>query len=217
MTKTASLSKISRWCWKVLAGFLVFFALLVSLIRGLLPQLDSVRHELVDFIASEYQIEVFIGKISAEWQAYGPSITVDNLILPPQDKLPATLILQQVQFKLDFWQSLFTLSPKIENVLVNGVHLGLDIDKLKSANDQNENQIVESNKVEKNVTKLDENTHLNSKKLDWLYSLVLEQFSHFTMFNVNLQLLSTKQSYRPIKINNFHWSNYDDKHLGQGE
>ncbi|MBE8168726.1 MAG: TIGR02099 family protein, partial [Shewanella sp.] len=47
--------------------------------------------------------------------------------------------------------------------------------------------------------------------------LVLEQFSHFTMFNVNLQLLSTKQSYRPIKINNFHWSNYDDKHLGQGE
>ncbi|MCL1078257.1 TIGR02099 family protein [Parashewanella spongiae] len=203
-------SIINRWCWKILAGFLVLFALLVSLIRGLLPQFDNVRHDLVSFISNEYQIEVFIGKISAEWQAYGPSITVDNLILPPQEKLPATVILQQVQFKVDFWQSLLTLSPKIENVLVDGVHLGIDIDKLQSARQPSKKQ-QEKNKSTEAVKAI------TNHNLDWLYSLMLEQFSQFTMFNVNLQMLSAEQSYRPIRINNFHWSNDGNKHLGQGE
>lgn len=50
--------KLSRFCWQLLALILVLFALTVSLIRGLLPQVDEVRQQLVEYVKSEYQINI---------------------------------------------------------------------------------------------------------------------------------------------------------------
>ncbi|MGB0893329.1 MAG: YhdP family protein [Parashewanella sp.] len=194
-----------RICWKILAGFLVIFALLVSLIRGLLPQLDSSRSELMNFIHDNYQVEVFIGKLSAQWQAYGPSVTIDNLVLPSQDKLPVTLIMQKVQLKLDFWQTLLTMQPHIENVVVEGVHLGVNLDELQQ-------ESTATAQVQKQQSSPSNNT-----KLDWVYSLLLEQLSHYSLSDLRLQLLSKQHDYRPIHIKDFYWSNHGEKHQGQGE
>ncbi len=188
--------KFSRFCWQILAIILVLFALAVSLFRGLLPQLAEVRQELVKYIEDQYQVQVNVGELSAEWQAFGPALTVKNLVLPPQERLPFTLIIRNVHVKLDFWESLMTTSPQIENVIFEGVQVGLDIDKL--------NQVGPSTAAAETDT-------------DWLYSLLLEQLEHFSITEASLQLLSKNHDFSPIYVKDLRWQNRNGKHQGQGK
>ncbi|MBM7072365.1 TIGR02099 family protein [Shewanella sp. 202IG2-18] len=201
---TFSFSKLGRFCWKLLAIFLVLFALAVSLIRGLLPHLDSVRQELISFVGAEYQIKAQVGEISAHWQAYGPVVTVDNLVLPEQKYLPIAIDLKQVEFKLDFWQTLLALSPQIENVIVDGVNVELDLDKLTQSSDQIEVANVASVSNE-------------PESLDWLYGLLLEQLNQYSLSNIQVKILSQKHDFRPIHLQDFHWRNQGELHQGQGQ
>ncbi|AQS40403.1 TIGR02099 family protein [Shewanella psychrophila] len=188
--------KFSRFCWQVLAIILVLFALVVSLFRGLLPQLDEVRSELVKYVEQQYQIQVNVGQLSAEWQAFGPALTVSKLVIPPQDNLPFTLVVNDVHIKFDFWESLFTTSPQIENVIFDGVHVALDLDKLNESSDT------------KSVKETD---------TDWLYQLLFEQLERFSIKQASLQLMSKKHDYRPIFVKDLKWSNSPNRHRGQGK
>ncbi|MGL4711705.1 MAG: YhdP family protein, partial [Shewanella sp.] len=187
-------NKFSRFCWQLLALVLVLFALAVSLIRGLLPQVDEVRQQLVHYVKSEYKVDVQVGGLSAHWQAFGPAINIDDLVVPPQAQLPVTLIINNVQVKLDFWQSLLTLTPRIEDVNFEGVHVALDMDKLTE-------------------------THPapTAPQVDWLYALLLKQLDRFSLTHATVQLLSMHQEFRPIHIRHLNWRNQGERHRGAGE
>ncbi len=184
-----------RVCLQSLAIVLVLFALVVSLFRGLLPQLDQVRLELVDYIYEQYQVEVQVGQLQAEWQAFGPALTVKNFVLPSQENLPVTLLFEQVHLKFDFWQSLLTATPQIEDVIFDGANVAVDLDRLASSSTSS------SAKVE----------------TDWIYKLMLEQLERFSIVNARLQLLSSKHQYRPIFIKDMKWRNSAKRHRGQGK
>ncbi|MGL5390538.1 MAG: YhdP family protein, partial [Shewanella sp.] len=202
MAKPHYLKTISRVSWQLLALLLVLFALGVSLIRGLLPKVDEVRQQLVQYVLSEYQIDVHVGKLSAQWQAFGPEVNIHNLVIPPQDKLPVTLIINRLQIKLDFWQSLLTQSPRIEDVIFDGVNVGLDIDKLALSSAQGASASSPA---------------VASANTDWLYQLLLSQLESFTLTHAALQLLSKDHSYQPIHIRELHWRNVGLSHRGSGE
>ncbi|WP_153913862.1 YhdP family protein [Shewanella sp. TC10] len=186
--------KVCRFLFQTVAVVLVLFALAVSLIRGLLPQLPEARYEVINYLHEQYQVEVQIGKLSAEWQAFGPALTVNNLVIPPQQKLPVTIIANKVHFKLDFWQTLLTLSPKIETVNFDGIHVALNVDELSTGNAE----------------------PASSTNLDWLYALLLEQLEYFSISDGTLQLLSSTHDFRPIFISNFIWHNSPELHQGKG-
>ncbi|WP_064791249.1 YhdP family protein [Shewanella woodyi] len=192
--------KLSRICWQVLAIILVLFALVVSLFRGLLPKLDQVRAELTNYIESEYQVQVDVGELTAEWQAFGPALTVKKLVLPSQDKLPFTLVVDDVHVKLDFWESVITTSPQIETVIFEGVQVALDIDELN-----------------KPSTSSSQTSTSQAVDTDWLYRLLLEQLEHFSIRDASLQLLSQRYDYRPIYIKDLSWKNDDLRHQGKGK
>ncbi|MGX9461965.1 YhdP family protein [Shewanella sp. A14] len=175
---------------------LVLFALVVSLIRGLLPHIPEVRTELVTYLESKYQLHVQMDELNAEWQAFGPALTVKNLVLPPQDNLPITVISQNVHIKIDFWQSLFSLSPQIETVVFDGVKVALDLDQLTTGGNPSEAD--------------------NHANLDWLYSLLLEQLGHFSITDASLLLVSQQHDYRPIFVDNLLWQNTANRHQAQG-
>ena len=199
---------MGRILLQALAILLVLFALGVSLIRGLLPKVPEVRHEILTYVESRYGVSLEIGEISAKWQAYGPSLTIKNLILPPQTNLPVTLISQQVHIKLDFWESLLTLSPQIETVSFDKVHLAINLDQLP--NNSTAEQVVEATIVDSNFTPVTKNS------LDWLYALLLEQLEHFSIHDVSIQLFSSQHDFDPIYLDNFVWLNREGKHQGQG-
>ncbi|MFT5790215.1 MAG: hypothetical protein ACI8SJ_002344, partial [Shewanella sp.] len=195
MSPTPRKFNFPRVCLQSLAIVLVLFALVVSLFRGLLPQLDQVRLELVDYIRNQYQVEVQVGKLQAEWQAFGPALTVKNFVLPSQEKLPVTLLFEQVHVKFDFWQTLLTATPQIEDVIFDGVNVALDLDRLASTSSSS------STKME----------------TDWIYQLMLEQLERFSITTARIQLLSQKHQYRPIFIKDMKWRNSAKRHRGQGK
>ncbi|ABZ78374.1 conserved hypothetical protein [Shewanella halifaxensis HAW-EB4] len=187
---------LTRFCWQFLAIILVLFALMVSLFRGLLPQLDQVRMELIAFVEAEYQVEVEVGQLAAEWQAYGPALTVKNFVLPAQDNLPVTLLFNQVHIKFDFWQSLMTASPQIEDVIFDGANIALDLDRLKALEPR------------ESTTKM---------QTDWIYKLLLEQLDRFSITDARFQLLSKEHDYRPIFIKDMKWRNTSGRHRAEGK
>jgi uncharacterized protein YhdP len=188
------LTAIGRTSLQVLAILLVLFALGVSLIRGLLPHIPEVRQEILIYVEKNYGVKLQLEGLSAKWQAYGPALTVTNLVLPPQDNLPITLISEQVNIKLDFWQSLLTLSPQIETVSFDKVRIAIDVDNLS-------NQSTSSTPI---------------TNMDWLYTFLLEQLGHFSINNVSVQLNSSLHQFRPIFIDNLVWLNQGDEHRGEG-
>ncbi|MGL4613378.1 MAG: YhdP family protein, partial [Shewanella sp.] len=204
MATPLPLKKISRFCWQLLALILVLFALGVSLVRGLLPQVDEVRQQLETYVKRAYQIDVHVGRLSAQWQAFGPEVNIHNLMIPPQDKLPVTLIINRLEIKLDFWQSLLTQSPQIEEVIFDGVNVGLDIDKL------GEGTLLPHSATASSSSAASTNT-------DWLYQLLLSQLDRFSLTQATLQLLSQEHAYRPIHIRQLHWRNHGLSHRGSGE
>lgn len=186
--------KVLRFCWLSLAALLVLFALLVSLIRGLLPELDQVRAELVDYVEQTYQVKVEVGQLHSRWRAFGPALTVTDLVLPKQKNLPLTFSVSQAHIKLDFWQSVLTLSPQIETVIFDGIDVTLDLDALK-ANASDPQKFSDTT---------------------WLYGLLLEQLKRFTVRDASLTLESHSHKYNPIYIKDLVWRNRDKKHLGKG-
>ncbi|GGP41678.1 DUF3971 domain-containing protein [Shewanella saliphila] len=174
----------------------MLFALVVSLIRGLLPHVPEVRTELVNYLYSEYQLQVSVEALSAEWQAFGPALSIKNLTLPPQDALPITVISKNVHVKLDFWQSLFTLSPQVETVAFDGLRVALNLDQVADNNNSDNSQA--------------------KTNLDWLYGLLLEQLEHFSITDASLQLISRQHDYRPIFVDTLEWQNTQNRHQAQG-
>ncbi|WP_144212339.1 YhdP family protein [Shewanella donghaensis] len=193
MPKSKTLTAF-RICFQSVAIVLVLFALAVSLIRGLLPHLPEVRNEVVDYLRDQYQIEVQVGKLSAEWQAFGPALTVSNIVVPPQQNLPVTIIANKVHLKLDFWQTLLSFTPQIETVKFDGLHVALNMDELSSTSPS---------------------TKTNAD-MDWLYVLLLEQLETFSISDATLQLLSQHHDYRPIYVSNLAWHNMDEMHRAKG-
>ncbi|WP_394129345.1 YhdP family protein [Shewanella maritima] len=186
--------KVGRICWQFFAIALVLFALVVSLIRGLLPHVPEIRQEIVNYIESQYQIKVQVTELSAQWQAYGPELSAHHLVIPQQDKLPLTIVAQDVHVKLDFWESLLSLTPQIETVVFDGLSVALDLDALKAM----------------------PTTGNASRDLDWLYALLLEQLEHYSINDASFLIYSKNHQFRPIYIDSLHWLNTNNRHRGKG-
>ncbi|MDP7041485.1 MAG: hypothetical protein QGF91_02430, partial [Gammaproteobacteria bacterium] len=71
---TALLSKLSRWILQIVAGLVIVLALLVGVVRLLLPEAadftDDIKAEVRD--RSGYQVD--FGHISAGISIYGPEL-----------------------------------------------------------------------------------------------------------------------------------------------
>ncbi|MCL1142110.1 YhdP family protein [Shewanella gaetbuli] len=188
------LATFGRITFQILAILLVLFALAVSLIRGLLPHVPEVRQDILTYVDEQYDLTIQIGDFSAKWQAYGPSITINQLVLPPQQNIPFTLISDQVHIKLDFWQSLLTLSPQIETVSFDGVDVAIHLDELPTS----------------------AKTPSSNTNLDWLYALLLEQLAHFSINDVTVQLFNGQHDFKPIFVENLEWLNTPNEHRAKG-
>ncbi|QDF68300.1 TIGR02099 family protein [Shewanella sp. SNU WT4] len=179
-------------CWKTLAVLLVLFALMVSLVRSLLPQVEQVHQQLVQLLEREFQLKVELASIQADWQSHGPELRLVKLAIPKQDGVPLSLEIDNVQVKLNFWQSLINLEPRVQDVSFNGVKLALDTDALALSQPQQKHNA------------------------DWLYSLLLGQLERYSITNLQLDIISRHRHFNPIHIDTLNWRNRGDHHLGQG-
>ena len=181
-----------RIALQVIAVSLVLFALFVSLIRALLPQVEGNTQQFLEYLQSNYQLDVELGQLQASWQAFGPVLYLNRLTIPEQPQLPFSLHVERTHFKIDFWQSLITLSPQLEDVRFSGVELTLKLDQLAN---------IEADEGSNN---------------DWLYALLLEQLERFSLRDMVIKF-AQEDGLEPLHLSELNWKNVQGLHLGQGK
>ncbi|MBY5993119.1 YhdP family protein [Ferrimonas balearica] len=190
MTLTRLGHGIGKWCWYSLAAALVTLALLVSLVRTLLPELDTVRQQLIDTIEQRYGIELDIARLGAGWEASGPQLTIYGLRLAPQPDLPISLTIAEAQLQLDFWPSLLNLSPYLDRVAIDGVELGINLQERPDRDDPG--------------------------RLTPLEDLLLKQLGRLSIEDLTARVLVGDQALAPVYLASLNWKNQGGRHLGEG-
>ncbi|MBY5922491.1 YhdP family protein [Ferrimonas balearica] len=182
---------VGKWCWYGLAAALVALALLVSLVRTLLPELDSVRQELINTVEERYGIQLEIAQLGAGWEPSGPMLTVHGLRIAPQADQPHSLTIRTAQLQLNFWASLLNFSPYLERITIDGVELGLNLQ--------------------------DKDDEESSTRLEPLRELLLTQLGRLSIHNLTARILVGETALSPIYLASLNWKNLDGRHLGEGE
>ncbi|WP_163934583.1 YhdP family protein [Paraferrimonas sp. SM1919] len=187
------LQRLTRSCILAITTILVIIALLLSFIRLLLPQLEDQHSKIAQYVENEYQLQIAVGQLKAGWAAYGPEVIIQDLQLPEQVGMPFTLNVNQVQIKLDFWQTIRQLKPVLEDVNFDDIELVLDLKKFAQLeSDQNSNT-------------------------DWVYELLLEQLGNFSLNDLEV-VFKGDQKIAPLIVNYLDWRNTKQGlHQGKGE
>ncbi|MDP6436139.1 MAG: YhdP family protein [Gammaproteobacteria bacterium] len=124
---TALLSKLSRWILQIVAGLVIVLALLVGVVRLLLPEAadftDDIKAEVRD--RSGYQVD--FGHISAGISIYGPELRLSQTTI----KLPdgqQVAVAEEAAVSLDLFALLSTGKLAPGRVYVEGISVDVQID-----------------------------------------------------------------------------------------
>lgn len=96
--------------WTLVALLLVISAVAISLLRFSLPYLDRNKHLVEDYISQNYNADLSIGSISAEWTKHGPSLVLNDVSLIDAGSQALELVVGRVYVEVNFWESLKTFS-----------------------------------------------------------------------------------------------------------
>lgn len=109
----------------LLAGLLCLLAMVVLLLRLLLPQLESYTPELERWLGETLSADVELGSVQGSWQGPFPTLTINNLNI----ELPATGLfqLQQAQIGLNLKQSLMQWRPVFSQLQFNHPRIQLSL------------------------------------------------------------------------------------------
>ncbi|WP_028116087.1 YhdP family protein [Ferrimonas senticii] len=185
--------RASRWCWNLLAASIVTLALLVTLVRFLLPQLEQVREHLSRELLTRYGIEMEIGQLGAQWQRSGPHLLIHQLKLPEQQQLPLALTIEQVDLTIDFWRSLWQQTVVFGELTVSGVAIDLSLDGNADSDG------------------------FELGQLRPLRPLLLDQLEQVTLRDIRLNLRRDQTLLDTLHLARWDWRNQGARHLGQGQ
>ncbi|WP_404419825.1 YhdP family protein [Marinospirillum sp.] len=184
MTSPATQKSAWRWfvlqlpLWSLLL-LLVFVALLVLLIRFLLPQLDSTRPDLEAWLNQQLPFSVHSQQLTASLYRIDPRLVVDELTLGHQGQ--DFLQLQQFEAEMDSWASLLAWAPRMQEVQLQGLEIWLEETARGWQLAGWEGRTPES--VEQDASQLDQ-------LLEWLELLLVQGELDFADITLNLKPLA---------------------------
>lgn len=177
-----------------IATALVLFALLISGLRYLLPQLPDVTEQVEQFLANNYAIEVSLAKISADWGTSGPELILHELIVRPDQTKATRLEVEQARVNINFWASARTLTVQFERVQLDAMRLHYDLRDSYGKNSEN-------------TFRLSDN----------LIELLLDQLDYIQVADSTLELVNLMGVTRAIDIKELRWVNQQQRHQGVGK
>ena len=124
---------IIRKLWMTAVAILVLFALLMSLLRYSLPYLNEHKDKLEQYISKQYEIDLSIGELSANWKANGPALVLRNVSIKRGQASPIDLSIGEVFLEIDFWPSITSRSLQSDQVRLNKLNLDVDVTQIESS------------------------------------------------------------------------------------
>lgn len=172
------------------ATTLVLFAVLLSVLRYLLPQLPDVTHQVEAFFAENYAAEIAVGQLGADWNSAGPQLILQDIQVQSLAGETTQFQLNEARVVFNFWQSLRTWSLKFEQVTLANLQLTYDL---------------------RNPS-IGENTDLT----DTLPRFFLNQLDQVTIEDSRLELINLLGVRHAIDIERLSWTNRGRSHQGFG-
>ena len=173
---------------------LVLFALFISALRYLLPQLPDVTDQLESILQERFRVEASLGSISADWGRNGPELVLHQLRVQPMADKATRVDIEQARILLNFWQSAGSLSLQYDQVQLD--QLVLHYDMRDAELDDASSGIVLS---------------------DNLTNLLLNQLDHIEVTDSTIELVNLLGIQRAIDIQDLRWMNREQRHQGVGK
>jgi uncharacterized protein (TIGR02099 family) len=169
---------------------LVLLALLLTVLRYLLPQLPDVTRQLEYLLAERYQVTASVAELSADWNRNGPQLVLRQLQLPGLAGETPLLVADEARIHFNFWQSLRSWSWQIERVTLDNAQFSYDLRHFKQAN--------------------------NRLAIKPLQQFLLQQLVHIDVRDSAITLTNLVGQQQRIIMDELRWFNYRDQHQGVG-
>ncbi len=173
-----------------IATALVLFAVLLSVLRYLLPQLPDVTQQVEAFFAERYAVELSVGQLGADWNSAGPQLILQDIQVHSLADTPTELQLNEARVVFNFWQSLRSWSFKFEQVTLANIEFTYDLRNPSFSND--------------------------SDLGDTLPRFFLNQLDQVTIEDSQLTLVNLLGVRHAVEIERLSWLNQGRSHQGFG-
>lgn len=174
-----------------MASLLVLLAVLLSILRYLLPMLPDVTAQVEQFAESQYQLETRISELSADWSTAGPQLILHNVKVQPTGGQPTLVNITEARVHFDFWQSVQSWSLQFERVTLEGARIEYDL--------------RQASKV------------ANTGLPDAIPRFFLNQLDYVIIENSAVELINLLGVKRRIDIERLSWMNRGPRHQGIGK
>jgi uncharacterized protein (TIGR02099 family) len=114
--------------WTLFAAIAVFFAVVISIARLMLPEIEQQREAIAQWLSDYIDRPVQIGGVSASWHGWSPSIRVDELVLlnPAGDTELARF--DRATIDIALFESIATVSLIPRRLMVSGMEAAFERD-----------------------------------------------------------------------------------------
>ncbi|MBL4763340.1 MAG: TIGR02099 family protein [Gammaproteobacteria bacterium] len=109
-----------RYSWYLLAAFLIFLAVMFSVLRIALPYLPEYQHDIQQWVEQAVGVPVEIKKIDVRWRGLQPELVLDDVLLLSPDKTEVLIGFKHADISLAVVQSLFTGFPQVGHIYLQG-------------------------------------------------------------------------------------------------
>jgi len=92
--------------WLLLASIIILIALIHVSLGILLPKIDHYQTDIIKWLEKEYQIDIEVEKISAEWSVYGPTLELFDFTIKSEDASYDLLRIDHISLYLDVISSI---------------------------------------------------------------------------------------------------------------
>ena len=180
-----------RKLWLALALFLVLAAVMLSIVRYSLPYLNNYRDNIEQLVAEQFNQDIRIGALSADWSAFGPSLVLEDVELALGTAYPYELKVARTHLVLNLWQSIRQRDWILEDFVMDGVHADIEVD-WQLGNNQ-DGQLLEA-----------------------IEQLLLVQLESFMVVNSEVLLRDGRGHSRSLHVEQLSWNNRGHQRHGTG-
>ena len=103
-------------------------------IRVLLQLLPHFQEHLIQRLSQQLNAEIHVGNIHGDVIGFLPQITLENTHIASLNTDDITVDISSAVFKLNPWESLITLQPRLDSLYIDGTKLSIDTADLKHNN-----------------------------------------------------------------------------------
>ncbi|NAX39142.1 hypothetical protein CAG53_00445, partial [Vibrio sp. V26_P1S5P106] len=121
----SSLTRLGRMVLWLLISVLVVLALLVTLLRVLLPEMNRFKDEIQHWVSDGTQIQWVVSDVRGFWRNTHPSLSLEGVQANLPDGSQIQFQAQRVDVEFDLLQSLLQRQPVVANLIIH--QLNLDI------------------------------------------------------------------------------------------